>query len=70
MSNYHKSMDKVYIIEANSLICGGKRAQYQIVGLENALAEYDDCKNDGECPELYETEITPTGLILKGKKIK
>lgn len=63
-------MDKVYIIEANSLIYGGKRAQYHIFGLENALAEYDDCKNNGECPELYETEIAPTGLILKGKKIK
>lgn len=63
-------MYNIYIIETNSLIYGGKRVQYYIVGLENALANYDDCENYGNCPELYETEIAPTGLIIKGKKIK
>lgn len=61
-------MDKIYIINTSNPLSGGRKDFY-VVGLENAKAEYNDCKKNGETPKLYDTIITPTGLIMRGDKI-
>ena len=63
-------MKKIYIVEADSMLNGGVRVNYHVLGFENAVAEYNECKMDGQCPILYETFVAHTGLIMKSKKIE
>ena len=60
----------IYIIECDSCLEKGRRTQFYILGEDNAYAEYESAFESGENPVLYNTDIAPTGLIMRGEKIK
>ena len=61
--------NEIYIMTAMSPITG-RRTKFYIIGRANALAEYEDSKANGESPDLFTTDFTPTGVIMMGEKVR
>ena len=62
-------MEKIYILECDNSEFPGVRSLYYIMGQDNAYAEYEDALKEGLRPHIYSTEVTPTGLIMRGNYI-
>lgn len=63
-------MNEIYIINCDHSFFNKRRQDFYIVGMANALDEFESCKKEGVKPILYETEVAPTGLIMRSKEIK